>query len=517
MVLYFLLDLLPTAFQYGDDFLLMSVHIRYDLHKRFNYESLLHLVAKLKMGLKHSPSNFQIKLILLNLYSHLGAYDCIKIMYESMDIKNIQYYSTSNLILFNNIRLGSFDSSLQINSTMDSFFNSGLYDLTSFMVNCYKYGTFLKAFEINYFIDELKKSLTVHLCLTNHIIQHIVLDQVNAKEHDSIESNFHSEMDLLNAKIDQYFKNLNQLSDLIEKSEFFDQDYNLVDHSDSNVVYDWSPLEQKKKSSENRLYLISEQTKLLKIRILFIKFIQICLKNQINDEKFDLIKKKIINFNYGNNQEIPNLEIFNGKSTYLKTFISLKLDKIVNTFVNLISDMAQEESFMTNNSLVLSYKNDFEKLFEKLKLDCPDSNSFGTESLNNILESLSAISETLSVFLMALVYILNNEFYKPIWTEKCKKSKKKKGAYLKYAQTADMLFQIYEVLFNALNSLLNNWDKYKLNIKNLDDLIQSLGDQSTDLSDLTQSFTKSFDELRKIYFAKVKFMLKYSQNSVLKS
>lgn len=509
---------MPTAFQYGDDFLLMSVHIRYDLYKRFNYESLLHLVAKLKMGLKHSPSNFQIKLILLNLYSHLGAYDSIKTMYESMDIKNIQYYSTSNLILFNNIRLGSFESSLQLNSTMDSFFNSGLFDLTSFMVNCYKYGTFLKAFEINSFIDELKKSLTVHACLTNHIVQQIVLDQLNSKDHDSIESNIHFEMDLLEVKIDQYTKNLNQLSDLIEKSEFFDEDNNLVDHSDSNVIYDWSPLEQKKNISINRLNLIKEQTKLLKIRILLIRFIQLCIKNQINDdEKLAFIKKKIVNFDYSNDQIESNLEIFNVKSTYLQTFRTLNLDKIVTTFVNLISDMARGDSFMTNNSLVLNYKNDFKKLFEKLELDCPESSSFQTEKLTNLLESLSAISETLSIFLIALVFILNNEFYKPIWTEKCKKSKKKKGAYLKYAQTADMLFEIFEVLFDKLNDLLNNFDKYKLSIKLADDFIQSLGEQSTDLSDLTQSYSKSFDELHKVFSARIKFLLKYCQNSMLKS
>ncbi|RNA02824.1 N-alpha-acetyltransferase auxiliary subunit [Brachionus plicatilis] len=490
----------------------MSVHIGYDLWKKFKHESLLHLVAKLKMGLKNSPTNFQIKLLLLNLYSHLGAYDSIKIMYDSMDIKNIQYYSTSNLLIFNNIRLGSFESSAQVHSTMDTFFNSGLFDLTSFMVNCYKYGTFLKAFEINSFIDELKKSLTVHMCLTNHVIQQIVMDQVNIKEHDASETDLSTGLALMETKIEQYFKNLNQLSNLVDKNEFFSEQNSLVDHSDTNVVYDWSPPNQQQKTSQNRLGLIEEQKKLLKLRILWIKFIYLNIKNQFSDEKFALIKSQLANFDYGK-QEPSDLEIFNSKSNYLKEFLKLNLDKIVTNFVHLIADMALGEDFLANDSQVQNYRNTFKKLFENFELEAPDAN---TESLSAVLESLSAVVETLSIFIVNLVSVLGNEFYKPIWTEKCKKSKKKKGVYLKYAQTVDMLFEIYEFLFDALNKLLNNFDKFKLSASFVDGLIQKIDDQSVDFSDLTQSYRKSFEELRKIYSAKVKFLLKFSQNSVLK-
>lgn len=494
----------------------MSVHIGYDLWKKFNHESLLHLVAKLKMGLKNSPTNFQIKLLLLNLYSQLGAYDCIRQMYDSMDIKNIQYYSTSNLILFNNIRLGSFESSIQMNSVMDTFFNSGLFDLTSFMVNCYKYGTFLKAFEINSFIDELKKSLTVHLCLTNHSMQNIVMEQVNIKETEINETDICTELALLDSKIEQYFKNLSQLSDLMEKSDFFSENNNLVDHSDTNVIYDWSPPDQRQKISANRTCLIEEQTKLLKIRILLTKFIHFCIKYKINDQEFTLVKNQLINFNYGK-QEQYELEIFNGKSTYLEKIIKFNLEKILNNFVRLIADMGQEENFLSNNSLVIDYKNEFKNLFENFVIDCPDSDSFKPEILANFLESLSGTLEILSIVITGFVSVLNSDFYKPIWTEKCKKSKKKKGAYLKFSQSADVLFEIYEVLFDALNKLLKNFENFKLTINMVENLTQNFGEQRADLEDLIQSYKKSFDELRKIYAAKVKFLLRFSQNSVLKS
>lgn len=93
-------ELLPTSMQYADEFLIMAVHIRYELAKRntsCKENNLLRIVANLKHGLTNSPSNFQLKLLLLNIYSHLGAYEPLQEMYKSMEIKNIQNYSTGLL------------------------------------------------------------------------------------------------------------------------------------------------------------------------------------------------------------------------------------------------------------------------------------------------------------------------------------------------------------------------------------------------------------------------------------
>ena len=95
-------ELLPTSMQYADEFLIMAAHIRFELAKKkinTSENSLLNVVANLRYGLGNSPSNFQLKLLLLNVYSHLGAYDPLQDMYKSMEIKNIQNYSTGNIFI----------------------------------------------------------------------------------------------------------------------------------------------------------------------------------------------------------------------------------------------------------------------------------------------------------------------------------------------------------------------------------------------------------------------------------
>jgi N-terminal acetyltransferase B complex non-catalytic subunit len=129
-------DLLATAFQYADEFIILSSHIRYDLYKRFKDDSnnLLLLIVNLKQALIHSPSNYQLKLLLLNLYSHLGSYESIQKMYDSMDIKNIQNYSTANLLLVHNLRLGALGASIATYDRMNQFFTSNLFDTANFLV-----------------------------------------------------------------------------------------------------------------------------------------------------------------------------------------------------------------------------------------------------------------------------------------------------------------------------------------------------------------------------------------------
>ncbi|CAF0760646.1 unnamed protein product [Brachionus calyciflorus] len=528
-------DLLPTAFQFVDEFLIMAIHIRYDVIMKYpetkNNESLLNLIAKLKLGLAKSPSNFQLKLLLLNLYTQLGAYDSIKKMYDSMEIKNIQYYSTSNLILFNNMRLGSFETSSNIYSNMSNFFTAGLFDLTSFMVNCYKYGTFLKSFELNSFLNELKKSLSLHICLTNNtIIQNFVLDQVKLKESESTELDLTSEMTDLSFKIDEFYKDLTQLSDVLSENGLIDSvnEKLLTDHSDTNVLYDWSPLNIREKTRQNRSALINEQIKLLKLRLYLIKYVHLFTKNDL--EKIQSVKDELVNFEFSSNQsQEPDLEVFNTYSNYLNRFKLLGLDKVLRLFVNLTCDLSKNEKFLEKelldgeNSKLKQYKLDlvetFQSIESNLKIQIEQSNeksAFKIENVNHLLECLSSIIEILSSLIIVLIACLINSFYRPIWNEKCKKSKKKKGPYLKYTQSIDCLYEMYEYMNEFLNKVLGNIDQVKVMLNLVEDSVSKVNENFSnnktqiDMSDVVQSYKKSFDELRKIYSAKSKFLNRFS-------
>ena len=82
-------DLLSTAFQYADEYLILAVHIRYDLYTKYkdNSNNLLQLIVNLKQGLVHSPSNYQLKLLLLNLYSYM-AFTSYKTPWPSRHIRH---------------------------------------------------------------------------------------------------------------------------------------------------------------------------------------------------------------------------------------------------------------------------------------------------------------------------------------------------------------------------------------------------------------------------------------------
>ncbi len=159
--------------QFADELLILSVHLKY------NHYPVTHLITLLKQGLSNSPSNYQFKLLLLNLYSQLGCFTALNDTYKSMEIKNIQNYSTANLLLAHNLRLGSVVSSIATYTTIGHFFLSNLFDMANFLVHCYKYGSFLKAIEIYEFIGTIKRSLTLNLCLANFVTISFVMQSTN--------------------------------------------------------------------------------------------------------------------------------------------------------------------------------------------------------------------------------------------------------------------------------------------------------------------------------------------------
>lgn len=85
-------DLEKTEMQYGDEFVILASHLLLDLyiqHKDTDY--LIQAVTLLEMALEKSVYNFQIKLILVRLYTLLGVYLRPLEIYRTMEIKQIQF------------------------------------------------------------------------------------------------------------------------------------------------------------------------------------------------------------------------------------------------------------------------------------------------------------------------------------------------------------------------------------------------------------------------------------------
>jgi hypothetical protein len=660
-------DLLSTGFQYADEFIIMAAHIRYDIYKRRTQESLklkqsdselkttkngdltsssspstymLQLIANLKQALVYSPSNYQLKLLLLNIYSQLGAYECMHAMYNSMEIKNIQNYSTGNMLLVHNIRLGAFGSAYATCASMDQFFTSNLFDMANFLVNCYKYGTFLKAFEICQFMDTVRQSLTLNLCLTNFMCMSFILHAVNLQSILPADSSTqiknllqrtqhlpavsssaqpdeefaHGEFVLLKSRLDQHMKEMSNSSRVFDANGMLPDDDQLLksillDHADKNVLYNWESSKALVLTEEQYESAIYEQRKLLKLRNLFVRYLDACLRTWLQQttsgdekqqqqqqqsveiqsdlssttkEKIIMYKKKLIEFDYAvsttnksnlidcTNDAVreeflhslkqedeceSKLKIYICKSNYLKRWSQLNLNAILNTFANLCTDLCENERFIAEqqengqrelNEHISSLKSSIERLMLKIGIILePFENELenaaqqlSIEFMNRIIECFSSSLECFSFVIILFTLSLSSKNIATLWSEKLKKSKKKKGQYAQYATVVDKIYEIYELVCQLINFYLAKLKEItsakilKLTqylFKNINPTIIHVNSAATQppptppstsivnfFGDISHSYVKSFEELTNVYNAKLKYLLKFAQNTNVK-
>ena len=477
-------------------------------------------------------------------------------MYDSMEIKNIQNYSTANLLLVHNIRLGALASSFATSSSMDQFFTSNLFDMANFLVYCFKYGTFLKAIEIYSFMNTIAKSLTLNLCLTNSMCISFImhpLAQTEVVSSDETDPEFKA----LQSKLDTHLKEISNVSTVFDTENGLLPDDNsqltdlLLDHNDKNVLYNWEPEEEDQLATNQYKLIMDEQRRLLKLRNLMVRFTDTFLKAwlQTNTEtaatttdlskKFDLYKSRLVEFNYepfilDENVHDAKLKIHVTKSNYFSRWSQLNLDKILNCFINLSSDLCQNEKFLdteqaNEQKTLINYRDLIKSLSdstkEKLEVILADYKAdYQIEKIARIIECFSASLECLSYATLVFTACLSSQRMKSIWSEKLKKSKKKKGLYAQYALSVDVVYEIFELLTNLINFYPT---QLKQNVcPNVLSLTQALftDQQSTiklvnpnssnvSLNDIAQSYSKSFDELKTNFSLKLKYLSKFAGNS----
>ena len=326
----------------------------------------------------------------------------------------------------------------------------------------------------------------------------------------------------------------------------------LLDYNDKNVVYEWHPSEIKQLATKQYETIIDEQRKLLKLRSSLIFYIDSYFKmllpsvdqnaeEKIN-ENFELYKKNVLdfdfNFDYGFESEEEydkNVKINVTKSMYLKRWSDLKLDELVKTFVQLTNDLIRGESFFEDElkneqKHLITYKASLEGVYESLNgkvaamaLVFKETSGTPLENISRILESFSASLESLSYVILIVSMCLSSNQVKPIWTEKVKRSKKKKGVYAQFGQSIDLLFNIYELLCKMVNlfhheikeTICPNIAKFTqshLNVQPTLKTLNQIANNTSYLNDIQQSYSKSFDELKNGFNLKLKYLTKFSGN-----
>ena len=150
--------------------------------------------------------------------------------------------------------------------------------------------------------------------------------------------------------------------------------------------------------------------------------------------------------------------------------------------------------------------------------------NFKIEKVAKLLECLTASLECFSFSILMFTACLSSQRIRAMWTEKVKKSKKKKGPYAQHAVSIDLVYEIFEILINLMSF-------FSIQLKqvicpNISSQTQALfsSQQSTIklggssgstfyLNDINMSYVKSFDELKSNFNHKLKYLSKFAGNS----
>jgi hypothetical protein len=150
-----------TENQYGDEFLILAVHYLID---RAEYHTGILL---LEYGLTKSEYNFQFKILLIRLYSKIGASAGNKIsevFLKSLELKHIQWESLSYLIFYELGRFGNYKRQKGVaDKILEFYYNEHLKETPELTVLPYNSGAYSKINEFTKFRKRMDNSYQVYL------------------------------------------------------------------------------------------------------------------------------------------------------------------------------------------------------------------------------------------------------------------------------------------------------------------------------------------------------------------
>ncbi len=133
------------------------------------------------------------------------------------------------------------------------------------------------------------------------------------------------------------------------------------------------------------------------------------------------------------------LTVLGTKSFYLSRWSQLGLDKVVKVFTSLSSEFSSSNcadflarEVASEQAVLKEWKNELKEAFKKLSKGFDEVLGYEGQlgKTARVIECFSASVECVSFVVILLSMSLCNDSLKPIWTEKMKKSKKKKGGDL---------------------------------------------------------------------------------------
>ncbi|XP_077398657.1 N-alpha-acetyltransferase 25, NatB auxiliary subunit [Vanacampus margaritifer] len=168
---------LKTELQFSDMYCLMAAHVYIDLWMESGDETMAwQCLGLLQEGLSNSPSNAQLKLLLLLLFCRLGAFEPVVDLYASLDAKHVQHDTIGFLLTRYAQSSGHFAAASQACNFALRFFHSNQKDTSEYIIQAYKYGAFEKIPEFIALRNRLNQSLHFAQVRTERMLLDLFLE-----------------------------------------------------------------------------------------------------------------------------------------------------------------------------------------------------------------------------------------------------------------------------------------------------------------------------------------------------
>ncbi|GFQ65135.1 n-alpha-acetyltransferase 25, NatB auxiliary subunit [Trichonephila clavata] len=458
-------NLLTTEFQPADNYCLLAAHMLISIWEKTGDERFIgQVLVVLENGLKSSPSNYQIKLLLMKVYNIIGAVGASFNLYESIEVKHVQQETLGYLITDSLQSAGLFNVFHNVVASSIRFYTTNYKDIVDYLLSGYKFGSFTKIPELVEFREKINNSL--HYASVS--IERLILDLLHEpKSYQDLEK-------LLSSLEIDPEKDNRPTNDLVDNRDIFI--YRMYTEKEKFVLDEHVP-----KSRQEKIWW-------LKIRNLILRLIAATFylykPNYANDTENNITngeKRHMINILTDliasikdsvaaiNKENMIN-SIFPVQSPGISRLYKYLRDSHLDTliaFAKLVQNVhGLVEGYTTDKSenkddfeVVNIIKNNFQDSLKRLQEINQNKDSLSPTLVKIFLEDLMNTVETLS---LGIIFVsLCHAMLKPMWSSVIKRGKKKK----------ENIPAITQATFQQLTNLINDMESVGSSLQDLVDEI----------------------------------------------
>jgi len=504
--LSFGVDLLENDIQYGDEFLIIASLIKLDIYKTSNQKvHLIDAVYYLEYGLSKSRANFQIKVLLIQLYAHLGIFSSCSSIYSGLEVKHAQNDTLGYLVIYHAFQLGHFVTANSINATILKFFHNAHKEISECLVSCYRYGSFSQIYEFILFRDKLNNSLQFLMSRIEQLFYNTIV-KVPRHEDMCIAIENSSWFDTLN---DRFWDNLQDDRDFTIFKPWLSKDVSI------DVI--------KKASYDDCLTWIF--LRYLQLQIIF-KYNSLCSLGENHDGLSAVEIKDIVNLRTRLEEHLDkcgSIEFSNedpvwcSYKTSLSIYMSNNVGNIFLEMIEITHNFSIASSDSVPSDVFLSSLSEFCSGFKTLFHSFLDFNTNGEQLQfkSNLLKNMVILTELCCqiVSLMGICYLS----LKPLKNEQ-RKNKKKQSKLVQnefisvYQRLLDDIIKILNDVLQSIpflddvNLLLKSMNELKLLPDDCDEQIFNNKDYSKLQEKIECSYYKALEEMKECLTMKLNFL-----------